>query len=76
MSNCTICKKVLDDNVDGARDCGGDCDECMIRAGDPDVGLRYLEETKRLRAALQKIEAWPREYEVCQIARDALKGGR
>ena len=72
MSNCLACKKELDETVDGAGDCGGDCEECMIRAGDPDVGLWYLNETRRLRAALQEIADFPRDHDVGAIARAAL----
>lgn len=35
--NCLTCKKTLDlENDELSNSCGGDCAECMARAGDPD----------------------------------------
>lgn len=53
MGNCSICHKQLDENTPGAHDCGGDCSECMLRAGDIDVGLLYMRKCATLRDELQ-----------------------
>ena len=38
MTDCNICKRLLDDpsEPDLTADCGGDCLSCMARVGDPD----------------------------------------
>ena len=38
MTDCNICKRLLDDprEPDLTADCGGDCLQCMARVGDPD----------------------------------------
>jgi hypothetical protein len=53
MSYCNICKVQLDQpGLIETADCGGDCLECMGRAGDPAAAECFLKEIHALRAAL------------------------
>lgn len=44
MSNCSICKTLLDDDTNLlSGNCGGDCVRCMAEAGDPDEIFHVIE---------------------------------
>ena len=52
MNHCLTCKVQLDQpGLVETADCGGDCLECMGRAGDPAAAEAFLKEMKALRAA-------------------------
>ena len=55
MSNCNTCGKILDPITPGAYDCGGDCSECMIRAGDYGIALQYLKKLQEVDAVLTEF---------------------
>lgn len=53
MNHCLTCKVQLDQpGLVETADCGGDCLECMGRAGDPAAAEAFLKEMKALRATL------------------------
>ena len=53
MNHCLTCKVQLDQpGLVETADCGGDCLECMGRAGDPAAAEAFLKEIKALRATL------------------------
>lgn len=63
MNHCLTCKVQLDQpGLVETADCGGDCLECMGRAGDPAAAEAFLKEMKALRAALQMAD------ELCKYA--------
>lgn len=63
MNHCLTCKVQLDQpGLVETADCGGDCLECMGRAGDPAAAEAFLKEIKALRAALQMAD------ELCKCA--------
>lgn len=71
-NTCGICGKPLNTGRVEDDDCGGDCLECMGRAGDPAAAEHFLLEVKRLRELIEALLDHLHDAIVQKLARKAL----